>query len=79
MKPQSISERLMYNTIRIDTEHGVGTGSFFNFNVGVTVVPVIITNQHVVNYNTNGVVSFYVHIQNMGEPTGNISIKLKTQ
>ena len=79
MKPQSISEQLMYNTIRIATEHGVGTGSFFNFNVGDTVVPVIITNQHVVNYNTNEIVSFYVHIQNNGEPTRNISIKLKTQ
>ena len=28
MKPQSVSEQMMNNTVRISTESGCGTGSF---------------------------------------------------
>ena len=50
MKPESISEQMMYNTIRLETESGCGTGSYFNYKIGDYTVPVIITNKHVVNY-----------------------------
>ena len=43
----------MYNTVRIETPKGVGTGSFFFFLIEDKMVPVIITNKHVVNYNEN--------------------------
>ena len=51
MKPESISEQMMYNTIRLETESGCGTGSYFNYKIGTYIIPVIITNKHVVNYN----------------------------
>lgn len=47
-----ITEQLTYNTIRIETDKGVGTGFFFNFKVekdSTKYIPVIITNKHVVN------------------------------
>jgi hypothetical protein len=54
IEPQSIAERLMYCTVRISAQVGSGvsrgTGFFYNFpskEVG-QVVPVIITNKHVV-------------------------------
>lgn len=79
MKLQSISEQLMYNTIRIESSSGVGTGSFFNFKVNDGQVPVIITNKHVVNYNPNETVSFYIHAKNEnGEPDKNISVNWTT-
>ena len=34
MKPESISEKLMFNTVRLETESGMGTGFFYNFKVG---------------------------------------------
>ncbi|WP_373130965.1 hypothetical protein [Ruminococcus sp. Marseille-P328] len=33
MKPESISEKLMFNTVRLETELGMGTGFFYNFKV----------------------------------------------
>lgn len=62
MKPQSVSEQLMYNTIRNESSDGGGTGSFFRFKIGDITVPIIITNKHVVNNNPNEVVSFFIHI-----------------
>ena len=50
MKPESISEKMMYNTVRLETESGMGTGFFYNFHVGDATYPTIITNKHVVNY-----------------------------
>lgn len=47
-----ITEQLTYNTIRIETDKGVGTGFFFDFIVekdSTKYIPVIITNKHVVN------------------------------
>ena len=51
MKPESISEQLMFNTVRLETESGMGTGFFYNFKVGENIYPTIITNKHVVNHN----------------------------
>ena len=44
MKPESISEQLMFNTVRLETESGMGTGFFYNFKVGENIYPTIITN-----------------------------------
>jgi len=76
MKPESISEQMMYNTIRLVTNNGsCGTGSYFNFNVENNIVPVIITNMHVVNYNNNETTTFFLHTaNNTGEPDGNLKI-----
>ena len=53
MKPESISERMMYNTVRLLTSNGsCGTGSYFNFKVGEEIVPVIVTNKHVITQKT---------------------------
>ena len=80
MKPQSVSEQLMYNTIRIESSDGVGTGSFFTFKIGDITVPVIITNKHVVNDNPNEVVSFFIHITDEnGDPQKSVKIQYTTQ
>ena len=52
MYPTSLSETLMYSTVRLTASDGsTGTGFFFEFRFGDTTVPVIVTNKHVVNYN----------------------------
>ena len=51
MKPESISEQLMFNTVRLETESGMGTDFFYKFKVGQNIYPTIITNKHVVNHN----------------------------
>ena len=54
MKPISISERMMFNTVRlVASDRSSGTGYFYNFMIDNKIVPVIITNKHVVNYNAN--------------------------
>lgn len=80
MKPQNVSEQMMYNTVRISTESGCGTGSFFNFKVDGYVVPVIITNQHVINYNENELTTFEVHIKDSEEEsTTNLKVAYSTK
>ena len=80
MKPQSLSEQLMYNTIRIETQKGLGTGSFFSFSIGDKTIPVIITNKHVVNHNEDEVVTFNIHTRNENsEPDKNIEITYQTK
>ncbi len=76
MKPISISETMMYNTVRIITKSGsCGTGSYFNFKIGEFTVPVIITNKHVINYNPSEITTFLLHTKDMnGDPDGNIEI-----
>lgn len=80
MKPVSISERMMFNTVRLVASDGSsGTGYFFNFNVDNAVVPVIITNKHVVNYNPNETMTFYLHLHNReDESDENYQVTLKT-
>lgn len=65
MKPVSISERMMFNTIRLAASDGsFGTGYFYNFNIDDAIVPVIITNKHVVNYKQDETMTFYLHLLN---------------
>lgn len=79
MKPESISEMMLYNTVRLETNSGCGTGSYFNFKIGEYIVPVIITNKHVVNYKEHEKVNFLVHTKDAsGNPSGNIKIDYDT-
>ena len=79
MKPESISEQMMYNTVRLETEKGCGTGSYFNFKIGSDIVPIIITNKHVVNYQEQETVTFFVHTKDdNGNRSGNIKIQYYT-
>lgn len=80
MKPESISEQMMFNTIRISTNTGCGTGSYFNFKIGDYVIPTILTNKHVINNNTNELTTFEVHMKDStGNPCGNLKVTYNTK
>ena len=68
MKPIGVSELLLYNTIRLETSKGAGTGFFFQYKFDDAVVPVIVTNKHVVNQNPKETVRFLLHL---GDDQGN--------
>lgn len=77
MKPESISERMMFNTVRLETESGMGTGFFYNFQVGEAVCPTIITNKHVVNYNQYENVKFHLHLkEENGESNKSVGVQV---
>lgn len=80
MKPVSISEKMMYNTVRLTTSNGsCGTGSFFIFELDKKAVPVIITNKHVVNDNQLEETTFHLHTANdNGEPDSNLKVTYRT-
>ena len=68
MNPISISEKLLYNTVRLEALDGSsGTGFFFNFNFDGKIVPTLMTNKHVVNYNSNEPMKFFLHLKNGNE------------
>lgn len=47
--PTTITEQLLFTTVRIETDRGVGTGFFFNGRVDeAKLLPLIVTNNHVV-------------------------------
>lgn len=77
MKPISISEQLLYSTIKIETLDGSrGTGFFFNFKYDEKTVTVIVTNKHVINNDMNCVVSFDLHLSNEDDPSDkNVTVK----
>ena len=71
MKPTTISEQMLYSTVRlVASNDSIGTGFFFNFifDEGETVVPVVITNKHVINYNQTEEVRFFLHTKNADFP-----------
>jgi len=70
IKPQTISEKMLYSTVRIvSNNNSTGTGFFFNFNFDENkTVPVIITNKHVVNDNQKEKVEFFIHTRNGDMP-----------
>ncbi len=81
-KPQTISEQMLYNTVRLEAGGGsTGTGFFFNFKFSENkTVPVIITNKHVVNGNEDEEVKFFLHTKDKDTPADeklNISFKTK--
>ncbi|WP_208959768.1 hypothetical protein [Dolosigranulum pigrum] len=64
MIPSTISERLMFNTVRLETNDGSsGTGFFFTFKFGNLLVPILVTNKHVVNNNETETVTFFLHLK----------------
>lgn len=68
MEPKTISEELMFNTIRLETLDGSsGTGFFFNFKIDGNLYPTIITNKHVVNNNPNETMRFLLHLSKNGK------------
>lgn len=83
MFPSSISEQLMYSTVRITASDGsTGTGFFFQFKFEEIIVPVIITNKHVVNYNEDEFVSFKLHTGNLKTKTidsQSLDVQFKTK
>lgn len=87
MNHKSVSECLMYSTVRItNSEGGCGTASFFEFKYGAYKIPVLITNKHIIAGNEiegNNVVettTFYMHLSDENkEPRSNIKIKYKTK
>ncbi len=81
MKPTSLTEQLMFNTVRIEAHDGSsGTGFFFNFSDGEFTIPVLITNKHVVNYNRNETVKFLLHLnEGDGSTKENFAITLQTE
>ena len=64
LEPKTISEEMMYSTIRLIANNGsVGTGFFFNFRFDDKIVPIIITNKHVINDNPSENITFFLHIK----------------
>lgn len=65
MKPTTLSEKIMFNTVRLECLNGdSGTGFLFNFSFGEKMVPVLITNKHVIHNNQNETMRFLLHLDN---------------
>ncbi len=76
MKPVSVSEKIMFNTVRLVSNDGSsGTGYFYNFKIDDFTVPVIITNKHVVNYKQNTTMTFCLHLKT-GDNESNESFQI---
>ncbi len=70
IKPQTISEQLLFSTVRLQTDQGVGTGFIFIFQTkNEQQIPVIVTNKHVINNNDKQKVKFFLHIKENELPT----------
>ena len=79
MNPISISEKMMFNTVRLETNNGTGTGFFYSFHVGKYEHLTIITNKHVINDNPKEIVKFSLHLaDDDGGSTKNISIQMES-
>lgn len=64
LEPKTISEQMMFNTIRLVASDGSsGTGFFYNFQIDNMVFPTIVTNKHVVNYNSKEITTFLLHLK----------------
>lgn len=69
----TISEQMMYSTVRLKTAAGSGTGFFFTFDIDGVPVPTIVTNRHVVHENANEPVSFETHLD--GDDIQSLEVK----
>lgn len=66
MNLKTISEQMMYSTVRLTSSNGsTGTGFFFNFKFDGRYIPVIITNKHVINDNPTEKVTFLLHTKSV--------------
>ena len=70
LKPQTISEQMLYSTVRlVASNNSTDAGFFFEFTFSDNkVVPIIITNKHVVNNNQKEMVEFFLHTKNGDSP-----------
>lgn len=67
MEPKTISEQMMYNTVRLEADNGsTGTGFYYKFKVNEKNYPAIVTNKHVVNYKNIENVKFVFHLKKEG-------------
>lgn len=78
MDPVTISEQLMYSTVKIQTKTKAGTAFFYNFVIEEKVFPTLITNRHVVSDNVNEPVSFSIHSKNDDGSIGFIDLNYTT-
>lgn len=68
--PLSISEQLLFSTVRLQTDKGFGTGFIFMFqSKDKQLIPVIVTNKHVIDYDNQKKVKFFLHIKENDLPT----------
>lgn len=80
IKPQTITEKMLFNTVKLQTKSGSGTGFFFEFYfIKSGTVPVIVTNKHVINNNNLEEVRFSLHTSLEHQPEDNINVVFKTQ
>lgn len=65
MNPIGISEELLYCTTRIVTDTSVGTGFIFSFPIenSEEVIPILITNKHVIDNDQYKVINLELHTQ----------------
>jgi len=70
LNPQSVTELLMYATMKITTDQGSGTGFVFRDEVEDKVLAYLITNKHVVKGASSIRLSFHLKDQNTEGPTG---------
>ena len=75
IKPKTITEQMLFNTVRLETTTGSGTGFLFHFKIDDKQIPVIITNKHVVNYNEKETVKFSLHIKKDNNPNGKFDVQ----
>ncbi len=77
--PETISEELLYATVRLETNQGSWTWFFFHFNIGEKIYPTLITNKHVINYKEEETVKFHLHENILGKPDWNFEIEFKSE
>lgn len=75
MKPVSPSEKLMFSTVKVEVQGGIGTGYFYHFNLNGRIVPAIVTNKHVVHRNTDEDVLISIHLKT-GDNESTRSVKV---
>lgn len=73
IKPQTLTEKILFSTLRVQTDACVGTGFFFQFEKDGRICPVLITNRHVINGANKFVFSF--HVMNESQMPSNENIK----
>ena len=80
MKPISISEQMMFNTVRLQAGSSFGTGFFYDFKIDDKIYPTIITNKHVVNNKEIEVISFHLHLSDGDKGSDeNYKVTIKTK
>ena len=82
INPKTISEKMMYSTIRLEASNGsTGTGFFFEFRTEDNKhIPVIITNKHVVDGKREAQVRFFLHTKENGNLAAeNLNTSLYTE